>query len=247
MTLRSSFYLTLPSNVKPGAGASLSNQIGHYKTILPERLALTDDWEVGMVSILYSRTWLNIPSGFFNYATESLPPTMGDVRGQYESIEKVIAALKERLVASPIAFKYLTDENKVEIVIPNDGSELTLYSDLAYTLGFNPYGVLRGGTHKSDYPCNLDAGLSSIFIYADIVEAQVVGDTFAQLLQIAPVKGDFGTTVKVEFNPIIYIPIRVHDIPSITLNLSSESGNEITFTSGKVIAQLHFRRRGLFH
>jgi hypothetical protein len=172
---------------------------------------------------------------------------VGDIHGYYDTIQKIINALKTALTGSLITFRFLPDENKVEIAVPNDGSELTLYPDLAYAMGFNPYFVLRAGVHKSDNTCNLDGGLSSIFIYADILEAQVVGDTYAQLLQIAPIRGDFGTSVKIEFNPIIYIPIRVNDIPSITINISSESGHNLSFTSGKVIVQLHFRRRGLFH
>lgn len=51
------FYVTLPSNVK----SFPDNTIANYKTQLPTRLILNDEYEVGLVEISYTLSWYNNP------------------------------------------------------------------------------------------------------------------------------------------------------------------------------------------
>jgi len=51
------FYVTLPSNTNSDY---FENTIANYKTKLASRLQLNGNWEVGLSSISYTRTWNNI-------------------------------------------------------------------------------------------------------------------------------------------------------------------------------------------
>ncbi len=49
--------------------------------------------------------------------------------------------------------------------------------------------------------------MSTIYVYCDIVEPQVIGDTNAQLLKTIPVEGKFGDVIAGTFTNIQYVPI----------------------------------------
>lgn len=248
MNGRSQLYITLPSNVKVG-GSGANNTIGNYKTTLPERLILSDDWEVGVVSVLYPRSWHNITQGVLTYKTlaEPDPVFITLPPGYYGSVTEILSLINKQLTGTSFKLTYSSDTGKVTVKASAVGDQLQLYPDLAYALGFEVYPAFTTGSRESKFPCSLDGGVNSLFIYADIVEASVVGDTYAQILQIAPVKGKFGESPKIEFTPIVYLPMRTHDISSIKIDIATDSGKDLFFSSGKVIIQLHFRRRGLFH
>ena len=64
------FYLTRPSN------ASLSvfpeNTTASFRAKLPQSVDLTGDWEVGLYSLTYPRTWNNLQDGnnHINYSDD---------------------------------------------------------------------------------------------------------------------------------------------------------------------------------
>lgn len=58
MDITESFFITLPSNVKPPG--EYFNSVANYTTKLPRRLRLKGKWEVGLAEISYSYSWYNI-------------------------------------------------------------------------------------------------------------------------------------------------------------------------------------------
>lgn len=283
----SQFFVTLPSNVKVGQG--VSNQIGRFKTVLPQRLVLSEDWEVALTSLTYPRSWTNITDGIFTYRSGFVGPEVttppkistpsendellddNDVSvvddttefkrtlltdeesvhaiidgGYYKSPVSIINAILAKLPEGLIRIEYDENSEKCTVNINRSGATISFYPQLAYALGFIPYAEITTGRTQGSFPCNLDGGVNSLFIYGDIIRDQIVGNTFAQLLQIAPVRGKFGETVKIQYNSPEYYPLQVHDIASITIDVASDSGESLTFCNGKIIAQLHFRRKGLF-
>lgn len=249
----SQFTVTLPSNIITGQGET-RERIAHTKTILPHRLLLSDDWEAGLSSLTYTRSWYNVTNAaFFRYKKDMLDLTeeytTGFVKpGYYKSIDRIIESMKSQIPNEVFTLDYSESENKVELKVMNaPNAVIFFYPELAYALGFEINVQYLTGEYTSDFPCSLNNGVHSLFIYADFIESRIVGNSYAQLLQIAPVRGEYGETVKINFNPTDYIPVRIHDIQSITIDVRSDSGKELYFANGKVIAQLHFRRRGLFH
>ncbi|GFR10298.1 uncharacterized protein TNCT_138011 [Trichonephila clavata] len=86
------------------------------------------------------------------------------------------------------AFKFVTLRQLqnlcVSIQVPS-GYEMQLDQGLADLLGFTKK-KLGSGSHTGKYPLQLNAGISEIFVYSDIVEPHHTGDTFSPLLRIIP-------------------------------------------------------------
>ena len=93
-----SFYVTLPSNVQTQQN---DNTIGNYVTILPSTIKLDSTWRVGLSSIHYTNSWLNLRNynevrltkhdnksvhfSNLNY----LPP------GRYDTVENLLVKIAE--------------------------------------------------------------------------------------------------------------------------------------------------------
>ena len=88
--------------------------------------------------------------------------------------------------------------------------------------------------------------MSTIYVYCDIVEPQVVGDTNAQLLKTIPVEGKFGDVIAKTFTNIQYVPIQTRSFENIEILLRNDTGDPVPFELGKVVITLHFRQRTYF-
>ena len=66
-------------------------------------------------------------------------------------------------------------------------------------------------TTESPHVADL-AAMSTIYIYCNIVQPQIVGDTNAQLLKSIPVEGTFGDIITKTFTNIQYVPIQLKKI-----------------------------------
>ena len=54
------FYIHLSSNVDRVSPLQVGNSIGNFVTHLSRKLNLSDDWEIGLTDISYTKTWYNI-------------------------------------------------------------------------------------------------------------------------------------------------------------------------------------------
>ena len=85
--------------------------------------------------------------------------------------------------------------------------------------------------------------LQSIFVYSDIVDYQIVGNTMATLMGVLPTKGMFKEPQSWQFNPLQYLPIQSNNISTITMKLCTPQGDPVQFLSGDSLCRLHFRRK----
>ena len=88
--------------------------------------------------------------------------------------------------------------------------------------------------------------MSTIYVYCDIVEPQVVGDTNAQLLKTIPVEGKFGDVIAKTFTNIQYVHIQTRSFENIEILLRDDTGDPVPFERGKVVNTLHFRQHSYF-
>ena len=103
--------------------------------------------------------------------------------------------------------------------------------------------------HKeADNVVDMDQGFDTIYVYTDVVESRIVGDSVAPLLRSLPFGGSYGATVYARFTNIHYVPLLFAHFKSIEINIRVDTGRFVPFEYGKVTVTLHFRRRriGLF-
>ena len=243
------FYLTLPSN------ASLNefpnNKTTSYRLKLPQSIDLEGVWEVGLYSISYPNTWYTLQKGvdthlFYADRTGLFQQAIMDY-GYYQSMQEVIKAANKALfrnVSDNIKLTYNAFTGKVTVQIKN-GFQFAVMKQLSIILGFGGKDVILKKTTESPYVADLTT-ISTIYVYCDIVEPQIVGDTSAQLLKSIPAEGRFGDIIAKTFTNIQYLPIRTKSFEAVEVLLRNDTGDPVPFERGKVVITLHFRKHSYF-
>jgi hypothetical protein len=243
------FVVTLPSNAQKG------NTPDKFRTQLPISLRFDDEWEVALYTVVYPRTWQNVPAGNLITVTTSVADSISkDVRyesipaAHYDSIDLLTRTLQNQINPqnNPMlpSLRFHSTERKVYFHIPVGGS-LQFDSELSALLGIHD-GTVVDSTTMGAFTASTAIDVTAIYVYANIVQPQVVGNTYSSLLQIVPVQGLFGDIVQYSPTKLLYVPLRSNTISSIEINLARSSGEAITFQTGHVIVQLHFQKRSRF-
>jgi hypothetical protein len=101
-------------------------------------------------------------------------------------------------------------------------------------------------TWTADRPVNSVLGVQSMYVYCDIADYSIVGDTSAQILRNVPIKGKKHEIVTERFDIPHYVPVLNNHFESIHLNISNDLGNNVKFAVGKSVVKLHFRPLKLY-
>ena len=82
-----------------------------------------------------------------------------------------------------------------------------------------------------------------LMVYCDLVESQLVGDTYAPLLRTICKTGEFNKTTEKIFSNPHYLPVCKSFINTINISVRDPSGERVKFDNllSKVILKLHFR------
>ena len=101
---------------------------------------------------------------------------------------------------------------------------------------------------EAEHVVQMNQGFDTIYVYTDVVESRIVGDSVAPLLRALPVGGSHGETVSDRFTNIHYVPLLYSHFKSIEIDIRDDTGRRVPFEYGRVTVTLHFRRRrtGLF-
>ena len=144
--------------------------------------------------------------------------------------------------------------------IPADSTRHYVHPRLGGTdIGVTPSAtVIIPPTYSPDVPyplckeaedgVSMTRGFNAIYVYTDVVESRIVGDSLAPLLRALPVRGSHGATVSDRFTNIHYVPLLYSHFKSIEMDIRDDTGRRVPFEYGRVTVTLHFRRRstGLF-
>ena len=247
-----SFYVTLPSNAS--AKVYPQNVNGHYRTRLERRLTLAPgEWEVALTSMTYTNSWINVTTGRVQY--KDLGDTSGDSpktvdynipTGKYSNIVQVLEAVRlltmNHSIRDLVSILYSPIVNKVRTRVIRESATLSLSDDLNEILGFRQGEVIGYPGLISRYPCDISRGMTGLFVYSDVIENRMVGDTRVLLLRIVPVKGQSYDNVSQDFAYPQYHRVANYDNRDISIKVARDTGETIVFPSGKVSVVLHFRK-----
>lgn len=296
---RSEFQIVLPSNAS--AGFYPNNTPATFKTKLAMPIQLVGEWEMAIVDIQYTHSWINIKNpiklGVMAYAPASDEPIKSaDIVDDFDKLidqmmikEKLVGgyiyrnftlpagfyasmtdvcsfltreyalAVKEMMPIAKAEFAYNENTNKVtvnggrsraQIFLPDENfQKLTGITTLPDTR------FAKTGSDKNVYATVNYAGVganeasrleipASMYIYSDICEYQLVGDTQAPLLGILPIDGQHKQQRFWSFVPPYYIGVTKSFLSEIELRLCTDTGDSVPFTSDcLVIARIHFRKK----
>jgi len=90
---------------------------------------------------------------------------------------------------------------------------------------------------------DLQAGITSLYIYCDVLEMSVLGNTEVPLLRIVSIPDQkHGAIISKIYEHIRYVPLQKKHFDSIEIDIRDSYGEKIAFENGVVIVTLHFRR-----
>ena len=168
--------------------------------------------------------------------------------GHYETIQDLIKDLNVNLAKDSgtgnIVFSFNALNGKVKVRLKN-GYKMSLFKKLSFILGFGGEDIVIEKSSEAPYVADLQI-IPTIYIYSNIVQPQIVGDTSAPLLKAIPVEGKYGDITTKTFTNIQYVPIQMKSFEDIKILLKSDTGEPVPFERGKVVTTLHFRERSYF-
>ena len=269
------FYMTLPSNASMEMHPD--NTLTHYVTHLPQRIDLTGEWECGLAEVQYPHTWYNVTENdawlFLNPV--DAPHTYRRTQlscGYYDDpltlmyhVNKGLYTLRTSTTQAQMSYSSVTQKMTLHM------TAITLFTiphpTTASMLGFRKPVASDSATASSSttmdsrpsdssYPfhfeaedvVNLTQGFDTLYVYTNIVESRIVGDTLAPLLRPLPISGRNGDRVSARFTNVHYVPLLYSHFDSIEVDIRDDMGRRVPFEYGRVTVTLHFRRRrsGLF-
>lgn len=95
------------------------------------------------------------------------------------------------------------------------------------------------------YNVDLNIGYNNLYIYSDIVDYTLVGDTESPLLRIIEYEqsNKINNNYHIEFQNYHYLPVSKSDFDEISILIRGDTGETIRFIKGITIIILHFRKK----
>ena len=245
------FYLTLPSNAS--IDVFPNNKIGSYHVKFPQTFDLNGEWEVGLYSISYSNTWYTLQNhqNHIYYSMDggqsfwsSAIVDYGYYASMTELIKSINTAMHKELGNTNITFSFNPRTHKVSVTLATKYC-VGLYGQLSKILGYGGGDVKVRKSKKSPYVADLH-GTTSIYVYCNIVQPQIVGNTSVRLLRTIPVSLKSGDVITKTFTNIQCVPVQTKSFEDIEILLRTDTGDPVPFERGKVIATLYFRKQSYF-
>jgi hypothetical protein len=243
-----SFYVTLPSNSSKDVYPN--NTLTKFSTKLKTPIKLEGFYEVALIEAILPVNWKNRYDGAMILKLNTLSVKC-DVRFYvYETLTELVNSIAEFYSKSPIQLeiKYNLKLQKVFISIP-ETANLEFINGIEKDFGFNENQLTGRGVDafSSDFKVRDSINnIDTFYVYSDIVEYQIVGDINAPLLQVVSSATITGSVIDKIYDTPHYVPVLRNNIETIDIDIRTDLGNPIQFTSGRVVIKLHFRKRSIY-
>ena len=240
-----SLHVTLPSN-----GVDFpENTTSTYTVKLPGPLTFEGgDWEVGLVDMHYPGAWDNVTNGTITVRHAANGTKTLEVRqGCYTSFDELIADIHRCFAAAKmgeaLTVYYDKVRNKTFLNVRQPRTAINFSNIVCQILGLRVGHFYKTGKHGGLYVPDINRGMSSLYVYANVAEPRPVGDMLAPLLRVIPMDSATRTGVKyVEFKNVQYLPVPNTNTDLINVLIRADTGEEIQFRLGKVVLTVVFRR-----
>lgn len=258
--MKDQFFIILPSD--SSAMYFPENTAAHYTTMLPHEINLQGDWAVALTEIQFPYNFVHIAND--DEAQVIISNDYGNVSGQfiryvsrglYENVDDLIRNLNSAANVKDF-FKFEYDRKdggyvKIRQLCGDCESQIhtiEFSKKLKDILGFEftEYSIRDKHTIIGSSPPSLARGLpNKMFVYSDICEPYITGDTQTPLLRIVPLninKYVYGTMRDISFSSANYIPLLHNSFRTIEIDIRDAYGNPIPFDYGPLNVTLHFKR-----
>jgi len=251
-----SFFLTLPSN--SSFNVFPENKISDYRTKLCKTISFPkNDFEIAVTEVLFPKDILVFHSQEAAWIQLKERNSTSDLKlflrknfcvdetidNLLDHINEVVQGVLKDRTEFILQFDYY--EKRVGLSI-NETKYIVKFSPkLHAVLGFDSKQeeiTKVGQVYKATYPPDLRAGSYTGFLYSDIVEPQIVGDTESQVLRVFSLSSSTEIFRTINFINPYYKKLNTSDFDVIRVFLLDESGDPIAFRSGIFTVVFHIRK-----
>ena len=260
--------LTLPSNVNDAAFPNNNNHF--YETTLSEPLEISArTHEIGLREIQYTTSWNNIVKGVVTYKLtnaegqhSTFEATVRD--GRYltckDVLQEIFRSKKDAVVqisgsterirlrsAVVVSFNTLTRRFTFRCSIPT--MAIRFNKAISPAIGFPAEEWITPASHlfnqaTSFFRPDVNCGMTSLFVYCNIVDPRAVGNSMVPLLRAVPIPTESkDENICKEFKHIHYIPAANGTHRTVTIDIRRDDGTSVLFEGGKVTVTLHLRKK----
>ena len=141
--------------------------------------------------------------------------------------------------------RFFFEKNRIKIDVADNlwGAVTVEFSPaLARLLGFDAGRKYSGNTITAYRSMNFFGNINSLYVYCDLLEAVLVGDTKAPLLRIVDKPHRLHRNMHSVLNPIFYVPLQKKHFDTVEINIMTDTGLPVPFLPGKCFVVLEFRR-----
>src|SRR6266436_196876 len=91
------------------------------------------------------------------------------------------------------------------------------------------------GDYDAFHSYDMNAGVHSLYVYCDIIEPSIVGDTYSQLLRVVEIPGSvpFGDQCIIRYEKPYYFSLNTRSFQTIEIDIKDDSGERINFNFGR--------------
>ena len=251
---------------------SLTIKLQTLKYTSPKFVSLEGSWECGLAEIQYPLSWYTMLQSLEHWVQcrqDNVEAMAFLSLGYYQDPRNVIDQLNHELETSFTAatdvkmrdptsglttrpqlkthlrFDPYSQVASLEIQKPQlKNMRVRVSPALDCMLGFDTMYYKRPGFYVASSVVNL-INTHAIFVYSNLIQSQIVGNTLTPLLDVVAVQGGPGDLVCSRFDKLLYKPVLRKQFFDIHISLRDDQGEPIRFEKGKVIMTLHLRRAKL--
>lgn len=228
-----SFYVTLPSD--SSLDAFPLNSPSNFMTLLNKELKLDDGYQVALVEIALST--FKVDLGHLVVNDLKIPIIVDDNIAWTEFLKQINLKIIENYHKNV----YENDFESFKTLIENSNlPNFKIYNNFVYLSNPGNYkvdfqGKIKNYLNTNILPINFQQLrlIDNLFVYSNILQDQLVGDSSSTLLRIVNLNDD-------KITPH-YVPLKRTLIPTINIEIKDEFGKNIDFNS-KIIIKLHFKK-----
>ena len=236
-----SFYVTLPSNTSTDTFPN--NTPSEYTTKLSQRIELSGEWEVALHTISYVK-WntIKLNKESVHYTVNGIKKTGSLLKDYYANVKEYITDMNAS-IADKGKIVFTIQSGKVTVTLES-GYSVHLRKEQAIILGFLTFDDLDiakkiTATKTGDHEANLHRE-TSIYVYCDIIEPQIVGNKTVPLLDIIWDKEKGKREITHSAENLHYVSVRTKSFEEVRVLLRSSTNERISFEHGHTSITLHF-------
>ena len=140
-----------------------------------------------------------------------------------------------------VTFVYHKVSQKATIQV-HEECQIELSPTLQRMLGMHE-AYLSKGSHQGVHVVDVNQGFYSLYVYCNLIEPWLVGDSRAPLLCIVPIEGHGGQMITKTYQHIHYLPLLQKHFRTIEIDIKKDTGERVPFELGKLVVTLHFRKQ----